>query len=542
MFFRGFDECVQVLWGLCGLVYCSESDRLGKKFGFLSFRNVNDVKRMEGVRGDVWMGSYKLFVVRARFVDGERVVGGSDGNKEKTSDRSNDFMAEKDAPHEGHANPNQGGVASRVGENSRSYRDTFLNKNVSVNQDEVLKIDDSVEGYCEWHKLSVCARLKNYKVLSSLDELLKINGGLSAAIKYGGWFNVLLVFNSEHECASFLDNKGVWDEWVVSAAIWTGQVQKYERIAWLRVHGIPISLAVDEVIEAVGKRYGKVVQPACYSSDEKDFSYAYIGVLCGSDSRVDDRFSLFWRGKTFKVWVDEDVGEWSPECIEVNEDCELEDTLELESGRNGRDDQDNRGHGDGLEVEMGENGSNDQVNVVQVNVVDGEPNTLVDNSVSASPNQVIQDKSNSLRKKFRKKNSLRSRVVSPGENDRPKKRAREDSDYFGVDRLIGILNRNTNVEVQGDSETVSGDFCTPDLNKSCAFSVSSKCHNVDCEEEVEESVSDQVLAQIQKQVQIDNEEATTVALGRALGVDNLCYFGTQVKEQIVNDGFQIGDQ
>ncbi|KAF5787675.1 putative RNA recognition motif domain, nucleotide-binding alpha-beta plait domain superfamily [Helianthus annuus] len=341
--FKGFGDYV-------GSYIARKSDRLGKKFGFLSFRNVKDVKRLEADLVDVWMGSYKLFVARARFVDGERVVGGSDGNKDKNLDRTNEFMAEKEASHEGHANPNQGGVASRVGENSRSYRDTFLNKNVVVNLDSVLKIDDSVEGYRDWHKLSVCVRVKNYKVLSSLVELLKTSGGCSAEIKYGGGFNVMLIFNDDQECTSFLDNKDVWAEWFESAERWSGQVLKYERIAWLRVHGVPISLAVDQVFEAVGKRYGMVVQPACYSSDEKDFSYTYIGVLCGRDSRVDDRFSLSWRDKIFKVWVDEDVEEWSPDCIEVIEDCEMEDSSESKSDGN------DCVSGYGFEVEMGEVG------------------------------------------------------------------------------------------------------------------------------------------------------------------------------------------
>ncbi|MFS7988339.1 hypothetical protein Hanom_Chr11g01033611 [Helianthus anomalus] len=83
---------------------------------------------------------------------------------------------------------------------------------------------------------------------------------------------------------------------------------------------------------------------------------------------------------------------------------------------------------------MGEVGRDDQENDVQENDVICEAVNSVDNSASVTPSMIAKDKSNSLRKKFKKKNSLRSRVVSPSDNDRPKKRACEDSDYFGLDR------------------------------------------------------------------------------------------------------------
>lgn len=47
-------------------------DRLGKRFGFVMFRKVADTCKLENDMKDVWIGSYKLFVCLARFVDGER--------------------------------------------------------------------------------------------------------------------------------------------------------------------------------------------------------------------------------------------------------------------------------------------------------------------------------------------------------------------------------------------------------------------------------------------------------------------------------------
>ncbi|MFS7958530.1 putative RNA recognition motif domain, nucleotide-binding alpha-beta plait domain superfamily [Helianthus anomalus] len=48
-------------------------DKLGKRFGFVSFANVKDPLGLERDMKDVWIRSYKLFIVLARFVDGERM-------------------------------------------------------------------------------------------------------------------------------------------------------------------------------------------------------------------------------------------------------------------------------------------------------------------------------------------------------------------------------------------------------------------------------------------------------------------------------------
>ncbi|MFS7901133.1 hypothetical protein Hanom_Chr00s170918g01828781 [Helianthus anomalus] len=45
-----------------------------------------------------------------------------------------------------------------------------------------------------------------------------------------------------------------------------------------------------------------------------------------------------------------------------------------------------------------------------------------------------------VRKKYGRKNGVINRVGSSGSNERPKKRASEDNDPFGIDRLIGIVN------------------------------------------------------------------------------------------------------
>ncbi|KAF5762430.1 hypothetical protein HanXRQr2_Chr16g0776611 [Helianthus annuus] len=305
--------CLRVSGITWGLILLGSLIDLVKKFGFLSFRNVRDVKRLEADMLDVWLGSYKLFVVRARFVDGVRMEGDTEVNKSKNKEGATSSKAAMEPPHEVHANPNMGGMASCGGNNGRSYRDMFLNKNNADTQQTVLKIDDNIEGFKDWHKVTLCARVKDFNMLSSLNSLLKKNWDSMVEIKYGGGFNVMLVFVTEEDCNSFMEKKDLWVDWFEIVEKWVGQMFKFERITWLKIYGIPICLALDQVYEAVGNRYGVVIQPASVSNDDKDLSYGYIGVLCSRQSRVDDRLTISWRGTSIKVWVNEDVREWVPD-------------------------------------------------------------------------------------------------------------------------------------------------------------------------------------------------------------------------------------
>ncbi|KAI3825939.1 hypothetical protein L1987_07699 [Smallanthus sonchifolius] len=209
----------------------------------------------------------KLFVALARFVDGVAVGNPVDDTKGKGKVNEN----------VSHANPNIGGAqhgtdkhgvdnANAVVGGGRSFLDSVLNRN----KVDVIKIEDNIEGFSQWYGCSLLGKVVDFKALTNL--------------KIERW-----------------DGK---------------QKLMDERIAWLQVHGVPLQLAIDQVFDLVGAQYGEVVQPARMSTDDRNFSYAYIGILCKSSGRIVDRVDISWRGDTYNVWIDEDVGEWVPDCVE----------------------------------------------------------------------------------------------------------------------------------------------------------------------------------------------------------------------------------
>ncbi|KAF5795977.1 putative RNA recognition motif domain, nucleotide-binding alpha-beta plait domain superfamily [Helianthus annuus] len=289
-----------------GSYIARKRDRWGKRFAFVSFRDVHDVKRLEGEMVDVWVGSYKLFVALARFVDGDMI------DKPKPDLRRKAIMKEL-ASHANHivegeyesgANTMGRGDNSNQTRGGRSFLDSVLNRN----KVDTILVDDNVEGFYQWHGMSLVGKVVDFNTLTSLKELLRSRGWNSVAIKYVGGFSVLLVFTCLEDAESFLSYKNMWSVWFEGLKVWDGNFKEEERIAWLKVYGVPVQLAVDQVLEMVGSRYGKVVQPARMSGDDNNFSFAFIGVLTKSCSRIVDRVDIRWRGFLFNVWTDEDVG------------------------------------------------------------------------------------------------------------------------------------------------------------------------------------------------------------------------------------------
>lgn len=66
-------EVLQGYGEVLGIYIARKFDKLGKRFGFATFKVSRNRADLEESLNDVWIGSYKLFIVPARFVDGQKM-------------------------------------------------------------------------------------------------------------------------------------------------------------------------------------------------------------------------------------------------------------------------------------------------------------------------------------------------------------------------------------------------------------------------------------------------------------------------------------
>ncbi|KAM0069929.1 putative RNA-binding domain superfamily [Helianthus debilis subsp. tardiflorus] len=308
---------------------------MGKRFGFVSFSDVIDARRTVGEMNDLWMGSYKLFVSVARFVDGEKEDRLKEDNTRKGKEKVNGI----------HANPKHGGAHQEKESNGEGILNmnfnggggrTFVDSLLNRNKIDVIRVDDNVEAFSQWYNRSVMGKVVDLRTLTELKTCLRAKEWKNVGIKYISGFTVLLLFNNVEDCDKFWLEKEEWANVFVKVDRWDGkQTVVDERIAWLQVHGAPVQLALDQVFDTVCSRYGEVVKPARMSTDDCNFLYVCIGVLCKTRGRIVDRVDISWRSVIYKVWIDEDIGEWAPECVEEIDGSVEEMEQDLEPDRNG---------------------------------------------------------------------------------------------------------------------------------------------------------------------------------------------------------------
>ncbi|MFS7909297.1 hypothetical protein Hanom_Chr01g00092951 [Helianthus anomalus] len=96
---------------------------------------------------------------------------------------------------------------------------------------------------------------------------------------------------------------------------WKGQSLAYERIAWIKIQGVPLHLVENAVFNSVGEKFGKVIKLSQLSKEDDDLSYDCLGILVGDGKPICGEANLKWSNKLFKVWVSEEPNEWILDCV-----------------------------------------------------------------------------------------------------------------------------------------------------------------------------------------------------------------------------------
>ncbi|KAJ0788559.1 hypothetical protein HanPI659440_Chr05g0193131 [Helianthus annuus] len=178
-------------------------------------------------------------------------------------------------------------------------------------------IDYEVNAFRGLHGKALVAQMIDVEALKSIYLILNdICPGLGR-VQYLGGLSVLISFEDNNVASLVLEAAREVIGRFSSIDLWEGQTFGYDRLAWLKLTGIPLHLISREVIDAVGSSFGRIVHRALRSESDDDLSYDYIGVLVGDGKRIGETITLVWREKKFNIWVAEEAGDWVPEFYKV---------------------------------------------------------------------------------------------------------------------------------------------------------------------------------------------------------------------------------
>ncbi|KAJ0862986.1 hypothetical protein HanPSC8_Chr12g0524671 [Helianthus annuus] len=181
-------------------------------------------------------------------------------------------------------------------------------------------VPDRMAAFNEVVGLAVVGRTVDLETLVDLDKLMRIGKVPFSKIQYLGGLSTLITFADGDSMGSFLKARVIWGTWFSKLEEWKGQSLPLERVAWLNLHGIPLHLFCEEVVSIVGDLFGKVLHiPKCLD-DNHDLSVVSVGVLAGEASRIGEAVTIGWKGRNFRIWVEEEMEAWVPDYLNYGSD------------------------------------------------------------------------------------------------------------------------------------------------------------------------------------------------------------------------------
>ncbi|MFS7949035.1 hypothetical protein Hanom_Chr06g00566801 [Helianthus anomalus] len=142
---------------------------------------------------------------------------------------------------------------------------------------------------------AVAGRVVDLETLVDFDRLLRIAKISYAKIQFLGGLSLLISFPDEVSSNLFRESKVIWDPWFSKLEKWNGQSLPLEKVAWLRLSGIPLHLFDPGVIVQVGELFGKVLHSPKLLEEEPDLSMTRVGVLVGKVNMINEVVPIKWK-------------------------------------------------------------------------------------------------------------------------------------------------------------------------------------------------------------------------------------------------------
>ncbi|KAM0025897.1 hypothetical protein Hdeb2414_s0021g00580091 [Helianthus debilis subsp. tardiflorus] len=198
---------------------------------------------------------------------------------------------------------------------SRSFKDAVMGRSMEEKQGKVIIIDEDFKAQENGLGKAVIVGMADFIALKEASVTIRGMMQGEGVVQYVGGMFILVSFKSGDDVDKFCllskDKKDVFQ----SVEKWVGQTLPFERIAWLRIQGIPLHLIDNSVINRIGESFGKIVQAGHHEVWDSDLSYDYVGVLVSEGKRIQEEVVVQWKGRKYRVWVEEHIGDWEPDFL-----------------------------------------------------------------------------------------------------------------------------------------------------------------------------------------------------------------------------------
>ncbi|KAF5822559.1 hypothetical protein HanXRQr2_Chr01g0028021 [Helianthus annuus] len=268
------------------------------------------------------MGDFKLKINVARFA-AENYGGHVDQSAKKYEARATGYKAFNGDNNLRDARSYREvvGKSNTIGSSSNH---AGMEEGIRVREKSIV-VPDKTGAFNDLFGMALVGRTVDLETLVDFDKLLRIAKLSVANLQYLGGLSLLISFSDADSAKVFMDAKKVWGPWFSKLDYWSGQSLPLERVAWLKLCGIPLHLLDPVVLGLVGDSFGKLLHVPKLYEEDLDLSTVRVGVLVGSSGRIKEEVSLRWKDRSFRIWVEEDSDVWVPDFLDRDVDSDLVD-------------------------------------------------------------------------------------------------------------------------------------------------------------------------------------------------------------------------
>ncbi|KAI3699691.1 hypothetical protein L2E82_44129 [Cichorium intybus] len=200
---------------------------------------------------------------------------------------------------------------------------------------------------------SLIGEVLSLQHLKDIPKLLHADGRIPCELYFAGGLKVVLKFSFSKTAEAYLKSEQGWNRWFKWLKLGISEEVDFDRLAWVRLHGLPIHLRSLENITSVVGSIGKVLEVGGYNWANADLTTSTARILTTSKLSINDVVNCAYNGKMYKVGVVECAEAWDPissyyEGSELNSDNEDMDI-------NDKDEQDDDGSDDDANSEAWRN-------------------------------------------------------------------------------------------------------------------------------------------------------------------------------------------
>ncbi|KAL4591278.1 hypothetical protein LXL04_004236 [Taraxacum kok-saghyz] len=289
-------------------------DKAGNNYAFIRFLQVKDANRLVDIFNSLKIDGAKITANVAKFDKNKRssrnTAGGTAGPKPAPATSVRPF------PHAPHPRNLYNGAGTR------SFKDVLRKASPLPRTNSPMKsvrISDICEDHLTlWKDCSLLGEVCNMSKMGNLVVGLTAEGLQDVSIKFMGGLLAMITFKTNADANNFLVNgKPTWSNWFSSLHMWSGQPIPYQRVAWIKVEGLPLHLWDSHCFDSVGGLFGRVLSPSARPLKTSDLSVGSMSIPVNSIDKIEEYVEILWQDQRHKVFVCEDMWPWVPDFADI---------------------------------------------------------------------------------------------------------------------------------------------------------------------------------------------------------------------------------